>query len=157
MATAAQLADEIREDNASTFESLPEDEWPRLVKLRDEDGRSLLHTAAANGRMAILEAFLQHGGDAVVNKQDEDGWTPLMSAASSGHEGAMQRLIACGAEVGPQNSTKRTALHYAASKGHLRAVKALLEAGATCTSVSFSDRAHSGVYEASWDFMHWVI
>ena len=128
--STAQLAEVVRQGKAGEFEHLSDEDWKRLIRLKDEDERTLLHTAAATGRFDIVEAFLAHGAEVVVNSSDEDGWTPLMSAASSGHDGVVQRLLDCGAQVGQGNSGKRTALHYAASKGQLRVLQILLEAGA---------------------------
>ena len=130
--TCAQLADQIRQGNAMAFADLADSDWARLVRLRDEDERTLLHTAAATGQQEIVSAFLLHGGKAKVNTADENGWTPLMSACSSGHSDIVQALLSAGAQPGAINNTKRTALHYAASKGHTRALQLLLEAGVLC-------------------------
>jgi ankyrin repeat protein len=127
--TTGELAEQVRTGNALAFQGLAEQEWARLVKLRDEDERSLLHTAAATNQSTILEAFLTNGGKVLVNVADEDGWTPLMSSSSSGYADVVQHLLACGANVAAVNSSERTALHYAASKGHARIVQLLLEAG----------------------------
>ena len=134
--STAQLAEVVRQGKAGEFERLSDEDWERLIRLKDEDERTLLHTAAATGQFEIVEAFLAHGAEVVVNGSDEDGWTPLMSAASSGHHGVVQRLLDCGAQVDQGNSGKRTALHYAASKGQLRVLQVLLEAGAQTSTAT---------------------
>jgi 26S proteasome non-ATPase regulatory subunit 10 len=105
------------------------DEWKRIVQLRDEDGRTLIHTAAANGHLEIVQAMLMHGFGDLLDNQDGEGWTALTSACSSGHELVVRCLIAAGANPNLTNNGGRTALHYAASKGHLRIAQMLLEEG----------------------------
>ena len=124
-----QTANAIRDGDSTAFRSLKEDQWQRMLKVKDDDDRSLLHTAAGCGNVEVLDAFLQHGGKQLVNQADEDGWTPLMSAASSGNTEVVQRLIACGAQADSANDMKRTALHFAASKGHEDVMRMLLNAG----------------------------
>jgi 26S proteasome non-ATPase regulatory subunit 10 len=128
--SAGKLAELIRQNSMSTFHSMDPDEWKRIIQLRDEDGRSLIHTAAACGLLEIVQAMLAHGFRGLVNEEDEEGWTPLMSACSSGHEPVVQCLIASGANPLSSNNSGRTALHYAASKGHVRIAQMLLEEGA---------------------------
>lgn len=126
---AVHLANAIREGDNTAFQNLDDSQWQQLFKVKDDDDRSLLHTAAGCGNAQVLSAFLAGGGRKLVNQIDEDGWTPLMSAASSGKDEIVQQLISSGAHVNAANDMKRSALHFAASKGHVRIVQMLLEAG----------------------------
>lgn len=94
-------------------------------RLRNEDGRSLLHVASASGhaRVILLGRFLLHCGfsrsykpsdlvpvkqivslladgadpaETGVNACDEEGWTPLISAVSSGRGAAVEALLRAG-------------------------------------------------------------
>ena len=131
--SASQLANSLRDGDLSAFHDLNADAWSRLIKLRDEDERTLFHTAAASGHLQVVNGFLANGGLVLVNKPDEDGWTPLMSACSSGRDAMVERLIAAEADVNATNASSLTALHYAASKGHIRILELLLSAGAPPT------------------------
>ncbi|KAG2494023.1 hypothetical protein HYH03_007948 [Edaphochlamys debaryana] len=128
MEKAAQHA---RDGDLAYFESLPEDDLVRLCKRKDEDDRSLLHSAAGSGNLELVQLLVTKGqSGSKVNDQDEEGWTPLQSAASCGYEAVVGLLLQLGADVDTANSGGRTALHYAASKGKAAVVRQLLSAGA---------------------------
>ncbi|GIL69535.1 hypothetical protein Vretimale_13554 [Volvox reticuliferus] len=126
-----KAAERAREGDLPYFESLPADELMRLCRRKDEDQRSLLHSAALSGCVELLQLLVARGAAAAaVNDQDDEGWTPLQSAASCGHEAVVDLLLQLGARVAETNSGGRTALHYAASKGKTGVVRQLLVAGA---------------------------
>jgi len=78
--------------DAAAFASLA----PADLSLRNEDGRSLLHVAAAAGHPQVVLALAQCGGDAaanVLNAKDEEGWAPIHSAASSGNSQIIDILL----------------------------------------------------------------
>ncbi|PHJ19284.1 ankyrin repeat-containing protein [Cystoisospora suis] len=122
-----------------------------IRSLEDEDGRSLLHVAAAAGHLEAVDFLLRAGVDLL--KADEGEWTPLHSAASGGHLPVVRALISAAqqqqkSEWGSSGSSgdKRdvlrelleaktpsgtTALTIAAAKGSgTPVVEALLDAGA---------------------------
>ncbi|CAI5460391.1 unnamed protein product [Closterium sp. Yama58-4] len=72
--------------------------------LRNDDGRSAIHVAAAAG----------HAG----------------SASSSGRAAVVEVLLQAGADATAANTGGRAALHYAASKGHVAIVHSLLRSPA---------------------------
>ncbi|KIY95090.1 hypothetical protein MNEG_12872 [Monoraphidium neglectum] len=124
------------------FGGLAPAELEFLVTAKDEDGRTLLHTAAANGHLQLLQLLANAGAGKVANKQDDEGWAPLHSAASAGYEAIVAALLSLGATADAVNSSGQTALHYAvrppaprdalqgpASKGHTGIVRLLLSAG----------------------------
>ncbi|GAM22126.1 hypothetical protein SAMD00019534_053010 [Acytostelium subglobosum LB1] len=95
----------------------------------DEDERTLLHWAAANGRMDVA-AYLINEHKISPNTCDDGGWTPLLSASSSGHAHMVRLLLENNADANCANEAKRTPLHYACSKGKADIVDLLLQNGA---------------------------
>jgi 26S proteasome non-ATPase regulatory subunit 10 len=114
------------------FEKLSGEGVRKARLLRNEDERTLLHVAAASGRVGVVKWIAEGVSDAkgLVNVSDEEGWTPLHSAASSGRDAVVEVLLALGADVGAANQGGRTALHYAASKNHVEIAHMLIKAGA---------------------------
>jgi 26S proteasome non-ATPase regulatory subunit 10 len=64
----------------------------QAIDKKDEDQRTPLHWAAAEGALEVVD-FLVVNGNARLNVQDEAGWTPLMSAASAGHSEVVSFLL----------------------------------------------------------------
>eukprot|EP00249_Psilotum_nudum_P029227 c39701_g1_i1 orf=79-825(+) len=122
--------------NVSVFQSLSQDQLSKLSCLLNEDGRSLLHVAAAAGHEQIVSIFCQRleASEVAMNSGDEEGWTPLHSAVSSGLWAVVEILLQAGADVSIANKGGRTALHYAASKGHVQIAQTLIEHGAKINS-----------------------
>ncbi|EXU95103.1 ankyrin repeat protein [Metarhizium robertsii] len=60
------------------------------VNVRDENGCTALHGAAAKGCNSIIICLLDKGAD--VTATDKDGWTPLDVATINGHVAAMALL-----------------------------------------------------------------
>ncbi|KAH6629070.1 hypothetical protein C7974DRAFT_180390 [Boeremia exigua] len=72
--------------------------FPAAITLRDDNGFTLFHWAAARGSMESLDALLQAGAD--VNAVCKRGRTPLMWAVCTLHEiGIWKILIRAGADV----------------------------------------------------------
>jgi 26S proteasome non-ATPase regulatory subunit 10 len=67
-------AEKAREGDAAYFAGLQADEMARLCapRSRDEDGRTLLHSAAVGGNLELLRTVADRGGAAAVNAQDEE-------------------------------------------------------------------------------------
>lgn len=124
-----------REGDLQYISSLPEDELARLCRRKDEDGRSLLHSASSSGNLELVQLIAGRGGKDMLHDSDEEGWTPLHSAVSCGHEATTSLLLSMGADVNCANSGGRTPLHYAASKGKPLLVRQLLQAGAAVNAV----------------------
>jgi hypothetical protein len=81
--TVSALAAQVRSGDDSWLQSLAQEDLEHLKTARDEDGRTLLHTIAAVGRMDLLLLVKEHGFMAAVNGADAEGWTPLLSGACS--------------------------------------------------------------------------
>jgi len=87
-------------------------------------GRTLLHTAAAKGRLEIVEALLAVGAD--PNAKNPNGHPPLYDAANQhGTAAIIRTLVHAGADVNTSG-----ALHMAARRGNVEVAEALLDAGA---------------------------
>lgn len=70
-----------------------------------------LHYAASKGHDDIIVELLRHG--APLEAFDASGFTPILLAARGGHQGAVNRLVAAGADTTTPN-TGRSALLYSA-------------------------------------------
>ncbi|KAL5230097.1 hypothetical protein ABZP36_028873 [Zizania latifolia] len=100
------------------------------------DRLSVLHVAAANGRIEVLSMFLDCGAPPdAVNRHKQ---TPLMLAAMHGKIDCVLKLLQAGANILMFDSVHaRTCLHHAAYYGHLDCLQAILSAAQT-TSVADS-------------------
>jgi truncated hemoglobin YjbI len=96
-------------------------------------GRTLLHQAAAAGRLSTVELLLSLGAD--PNVLDGGSHTPLYSVANEHRgdgSGVVRALVRAGARVDANEGAKRcTALHMAARRGNVAIAKALLDCGAS--------------------------
>jgi 26S proteasome non-ATPase regulatory subunit 10 len=129
-----RAAEAAREGNAQYFFDLTDDNLIKLCQKKDEDGRTLLHSAVVGGNMNLVQLLVERCGSEKINLQDSEGWTPLTSAVSCGFEEIVKFLLSLGADPNSTNAQKRTPLHYAASKGRVPIVKLLIKAGAATNS-----------------------
>lgn len=132
-----EAIEKLREGDLGYFRGLGSEVLQGLCQARDEDGRSLLHTAVVAGSVPLYESIIEILGDhkyEMINSADDGGWTPLHSAASCGHEALVMKLLEMGAKVDPLTLQYRTPLMYAASKGHLGIVRELINHGANLKS-----------------------
>lgn len=67
-----QAVEQARQGNVEYFQQLSPDTLGRLQQSKDEDGRSLLHAAAASGSLPLCELLHDKGGQASVNQQDDE-------------------------------------------------------------------------------------
>jgi hemoglobin len=96
-------------------------------------GRTLLHAAAAAGRLATVELLLRLGAD--PNARDGGKHAPLYSVGNecrvAGAGDVVRALVRGGAQVNACEGVKRcTALHMAARRGNTEVAEALLGCGA---------------------------
>ena len=125
-----RAAEAAREGNAQYFLDLSLEDLQQLCARKDEDGRTLLHSAVVSGNLELISLLADRCGNAAVTIPDPEGWTPLISAVSCGHdEEIIKLLLSLGANPNSTTRQGRNALHYAASKGRLAIIKLLLEAG----------------------------
>ncbi|KAK4182208.1 hypothetical protein QBC35DRAFT_518952 [Podospora australis] len=96
--------------------------------LRDYQGRTPLSWAAQEGRLSMVELFIQ--GRADLNGTDSRGHTPLHRAAENGHEAIARLLIENGADFNAPDQNGWTALIWASRNGHEAVMRLLVENGA---------------------------
>src|ERR1017187_9969496 len=101
---------------------------PDLINAPDQKGETLLESAAAKGKLAVVNVLLENG--AAVDGLQQPGLTPLHYAAANGHKAIVDLLLSKGAKPDAQNQSGLTPLHLAARKGYETVAKALLAAGA---------------------------
>jgi hemoglobin len=106
---------------------------PALAMASNRYGRTLLHDAAAEGNLRMVELLLRLGADPNVGMPG--GQTPLYCAGNQcsvpGGGEVVRALVRAGAQVDAVSGAKRcTALHMAARRGNMEVAEALIECGA---------------------------
>ena len=104
------------------------------VDLTDEDGRTLLHHAAGEGQIKVVELLLKRG--CCIDPVDNIGWTPSICATACGHVQTVQLLKQQLNEpreeqyfINSVDSRGRSVLHFAAASGDIHRVVMLAEQG----------------------------
>lgn len=79
----------------------------------DEEGRSVLHSAAGAGQLALLTALLPRveGQSHALEMRAANGRTPLLEACARGEGEAVRMLLDSGASATPLDSRGRSCLH----------------------------------------------
>jgi ankyrin repeat protein len=106
---------------------------PGLAQRRYTHERTLLHGAASEGCLAMVEQLLRLGAD--PDAADRYGHPPLYCVANACRRGTGEALVRAlvkgGANVNLQDRIKRCApLHMAARRGNVPVARALLDCGA---------------------------
>uniref|UniRef100_A0A8B9IPD8 Uncharacterized protein n=1 Tax=Anser cygnoides TaxID=8845 RepID=A0A8B9IPD8_ANSCY len=97
---------------------------------------TLLHVAATNGHLAIMEYLISKGAKPDV--KDKKGRTPLHRAAEKGHGDAVKVLLRCGgANLGIKTPASDSALHLATekAKSHILNIASVTFRFTTATSL----------------------
>ncbi len=89
----------------------------------------LMNAAMSHGRKEMIEVLLQDGG-ADVHARDQGGVTALHKAAYKGHNGAIEALLAAGADVNAKRDDGVNPVMLAESNKLFRTVDLLKEHGA---------------------------
>jgi len=93
------------------------------------DGRTPLHYAAAEGRLAVAVLLLRHG--AYIDAKDHYGKTPLYLAVENAHADVVCYLLRKGANPNVRDERGlETPLHVAAYYGEIAIMKCLIKYGA---------------------------
>lgn len=111
---------------------------PALARVPNRYGRTLLHDAAAQKNLRMVELLLRLGAD-----PNAGGHPPLYCVANecpvTGGGDVVRALVRAGARVDERSDSKRcTALHMAARRGNTEVAGALLDCGA---DINAPDRA----------------
>ncbi|MCG8389198.1 MAG: ankyrin repeat domain-containing protein, partial [Cytophagales bacterium] len=100
----------------------------REINEAHQDGRTLLHWAAASGQKEVVKDLIEK--DAQIDATNQYGSTPLHWAAANGQKEVVEYLIEKNAKIDATNKDDWTPLHWAAENGHQEVVGYLLEKGA---------------------------
>jgi len=92
------------------------------------DGQGVLHVAAGNGSVELMQTLIRRGAD--INLINANRQTPLHWAAWNNQPAAAQLLLAHGADVNATDGAKNTPLALAAQNNALDVAKMLLSKNA---------------------------
>ncbi|XP_046331590.1 ankyrin repeat domain-containing protein 50-like isoform X1 [Haliotis rufescens] len=112
----------------------------------DSNGRTLLHTAAHQGNLQVVNLLLTKGAN--IEAIDKTGQTPLNLAARQGYAEVVEVLLKAKAEVDHADNDGWTALRSAAWGGHTAVVGILLKAGAKVDHADSDQR--TALRAAAW-------
>ena len=94
--------------------------------IRNEDGSTSLHLAAAHGHSRIVALLLRSGSD--PNLQDDEGFSALHYAVLNNNIKIIRYLVSWGgADVNIRDSLERTPLHLAVLHGQIRTIEFLVD------------------------------
>jgi ankyrin repeat protein len=100
--------------------------------LKDKSGNTLLHSAAINGALPIIEYLLSKGVD--INSTNTTLSTPLHVAIANKQDGAAKLLIEKGADVSKKDSRGNTPLHAVVYSNQKEIAELLITKGAELES-----------------------
>jgi Ankyrin repeats (3 copies)/Ankyrin repeat len=115
-----------RNDEAKTRQVLAL--MPNVVFIRDSEGNTPLHAAAACNACQIASVLLEHGAD--INARRNNGAAPLHMATHAGQIDMVRFLLNRGGDPNAKAEKKLTPLHMAAAGGKNEVVLQLIEHGA---------------------------
>ncbi|XP_075177270.1 CARD- and ANK-domain containing inflammasome adapter protein-like [Anomaloglossus baeobatrachus] len=95
------------------------------VNAVNSSGETLLHVAASNGHVPVIEFLLSKG--AKVDAKDKKRRTPLHRAAENGHLEAAKVLLRAGANIYSLDNDSQSPLHLAAQNNHHHLIKLFLQ------------------------------
>ena len=104
----------------------------------DDPGVEVLHAAAKNGVIEIIETLVSQG--CLVDSRNREGLTPLMMAALYDEPSAFQMLLQNGADPSLKDNDGLSPLHYAAKGGSTSIINNLLSLG-----IDIDSRTNAGV------------
>ena len=124
---AAEIHDAVQQGDIDSVKALIQ-ESIELVDLREENGHTPLHLAAAGGNVEIAEFLISKNAD--VNALNNVNQSVLLYAAYFGNGEIAEMLISKGARLNDQDIFGRAPLHYAARQHSIGALLPLIENGA---------------------------
>ncbi|XP_051481070.1 CARD- and ANK-domain containing inflammasome adapter protein-like [Apus apus] len=95
------------------------------INAQNSSSETLLHVAAANGHLTIMEYLITKG--AKIDVKDKKGRTALHRAAEKGHSDAVKVLLRHGAYLYSLDTESKTPLNLAAQNNHTHVLKMLLK------------------------------
>ncbi|CAI8033700.1 E3 ubiquitin-protein ligase MIB2 [Geodia barretti] len=98
--------------------------WPDQVNVL-HDGKTLLHIAAAEGRLNAVQVLLEHNAD--IATAGSSGAIPLHSAVQLNHYQVVKLLLDKGSDVNKRAARGTTPVHLAATLGFSRVLRLLIQ------------------------------
>eukprot|EP01059_Diplonema_ambulator_P028983 TRINITY_DN4803_c0_g1_i1.p1 TRINITY_DN4803_c0_g1~~TRINITY_DN4803_c0_g1_i1.p1 ORF type:complete len:213 (+),score=70.06 TRINITY_DN4803_c0_g1_i1:50-688(+) len=89
-----------------------------LVDAEDEQGRSALHMACANGHVSVVKLLLGRKVKPKIDAQNKEGSTPMHFAAMNGSKEIVQDLLNAGYNVAIRNKFNRKPIDEAFDRSH---------------------------------------
>lgn len=129
--------DKISGDMLTIIERRPEEDLIKQIdnvkdiEQTDRDGRTLLISASAYGRIGVVKYLLERKSN--VNAKDKMGFTSLHMATQYGHIEIIELLIKNGADINAQNAFGNTPIFYAPNQDAIEICKLLMKYGADPT------------------------
>lgn len=108
---------------------------------------STLHSAALNGNIQAVRAFISKGYK--PDSEDQDGRTALMYASYNGYTDLVRELIRMGADVNKRDRYGRTPLLFASSGPYPETVKVLLDSKADPDIADLEERFTALMYASA--------
>ncbi|KAI4194041.1 MAG: hypothetical protein LQ346_003773 [Caloplaca aetnensis] len=115
-------------------------------EVRDMEGCTPLHHAAAFGHSQVVKLLLDCGVD--LEARDNERWTVLHQAAWNGHEKTTRYVLKKGGDIGAKADNGWTALHQGTWNGHRAVVGRLLDEGANPNETD--DEGETALHQAAW-------
>lgn len=112
------------------------------INLTDNENRSPLHHAAADGNLGIVRLLLEHGTTTINDTSLSQrggfvgGWTPLHEACLNGHPEVVKLLLDGGANIEARDGVQRTPLILTAESKSLKMAEILIDRGADINAVA---------------------
>ena len=103
--------------------------------LQDINNAALVHIAAHNGHVNVLQKLKELGAD--LDKANNNGSTPVFIAAQNGHVNVLQKLKELGANLDKANNNGATPAFIAAQNGHVNVLQKLKELGCNMPPSTF--------------------
>ncbi|XP_075040086.1 CARD- and ANK-domain containing inflammasome adapter protein-like [Mixophyes fleayi] len=120
--TSVGVFDAVTNGDLSLLESILKGSDVNAV---NSSGETLLHVAASNGHVPVIEYLIARG--AKIDAKDGKRRTPLHRAAENGHMEAVRALLQAGANIYSLDSDSLSPLHLAAKNNHYHIVKLFLQ------------------------------
>ena len=120
------------------------------VDLTDEDGRTLLHCAAGEGQIKVVELLIKRG--CCIDPVDKNGWTPSIYATACGHVQTVQLIKQ---QLNEQYFTDsvdnqdRSVLHFASRHGQIRMIEMLAKKGLDVNNIIGYDHGWTPLHYAA--------
>ncbi|XP_047104927.1 ankyrin repeat domain-containing protein 16-like [Schistocerca piceifrons] len=130
------------------------------LKIKTNNQRTILHTAALHGRASVLQFLLSSecGCREMLSCTDMCGVSPFLDAAASGSLETVKVILSYYDALGDKDKKGLSALHHAARTGSVLVIEFLVkELGADVNSISDIDRVtplHVAAREKQSDVVH---